>query len=325
MVANIKVEDGVEFAAYARTAAWHRLGTVVPDRQMTVEEALRLANLSGWNVEKEPIFTKDGLVVPGRNATVATILGKRTVLGDVGDRYVPFQNEEHATFLQTLVDESGGWVETAGALGRGEKVFVSLRLPESIKIGGKSGDAVDTYIGALNAHDASQPFTVVTTPIRWECQNMINYSLSSATNRHTVRHTGAGLKGAVAEARRVLGLIYTYNEAFEKEAEKLVQVTMNSESFEEMIAAEYGYDGENLAAAERADERMGQMMTLFDTAGTNAKIRDTAWAGFNAIVEYFDWFSATNAEDEDAKRAEKSLSGVWAQGAFDTVSRFVSA
>lgn len=324
MVANIKVEDGVEFAAYAREAAWHRLGTVKPDGQMTVEEALALANLSGWDVQKEPIFTEDGLVVPGRNATVATILGKRTVLGDVGDRYVVFQNEEHATFLQTLVDEAGAHVETAGALGRGEKVFVSLRLPGSVKVGGQSGDKVDTYIGALNAHDASQPFTVVTTPVRWECQNMINYSLSTATNRHTVRHTGAGLRGAATEAMRVLGLIYEYNEAFEKEAEKLVQISMTSESFEEMIAKEYGYEGENLAAAERADERMGRMMNLFDTAGTNANIRDTAWAGFNAIVEYFDWFSATTAEDADAKRAEKSLSGVWAQDAFSTVSKFVA-
>lgn len=325
MVANIMQQDGVEFAAYARQAAWHRLGSVKADGQMTVDEALDLANLRGWDVTKEPIYTKDGLVVPGRNATVGTILGQRRVLGDVGDRYVVFQNEEHATFLNTLVDEAGAHVETAGALGRGERVFVSLRLPESVSVGGQSGDKVDTYIGALNAHDASMPFTVVTTPIRWECQNMINYSLSRATNRHTVRHSGAGLKGAVEEARRVLGLIYKYNEEFEKAAERLVQVSMNSESFEEMIAAEYGYDGENLAAAERADERIGQMMTLFYTAGTNANIRDTAWAGFNAIVEYFDWFSATNAEDEDTKRAEKSLSGTWAQGAFDTVSRFIAA
>ena len=325
MVANIKEQDGVAFAAYAREPAWHRLGAVKPDGQMTVEEALALANLSGWDVQKEPIYTKDGLIVPGRNATVANILGKRTVLGDVGDRYVVFQNEEHALFLQTLVDESGGHVETAGALGRGEKVFVSLRLPESVKVGGQSGDKVDTYIGALNAHDASQPFTVVTTPIRWECQNMINYSLSKATNRHTVRHTGAGLKGAAAEAQRVLGLIYEYNKAFEAEAEKLVQISMTSESFEEMIAAEYGYSGDNLAAAERADERIGRMMNLFDAAGTNDNIRDTAWAGLNAIVEYFDWFSATNAEDADTKRAEKSLSGAWAQDAFNTVSRFVAA
>ena len=325
MVANIKEQDGVEFAAYARTDAWHRLGQVKADGQMTVDEALDLANLRGWNVEKEPIYTKDGLVIPGRNATVATILGKRVVLGDVGDRYVVFQNEEHAIFLNTLVDEAGAHVETAGALGRGERVFVSLRLPDSIRIGGQFGDKVDTYIGALNAHDASQPFTVVTTPIRWECQNMINYSLSAATNRHTVRHTGAGLKGAVDEARRVLGLIYEYNDAFEAEAERLVQISMNSESFEEMIAKEYGYDGDNLAAAERADERLGQMMHLFDAAGTNERIRDTAWAGFNAIVEYFDWFSATNAEDEDVKRAEKSLAGTWATSAFDAVTRFVNA
>lgn len=325
MVANIKEQDGVEFAAYARQPAWHRLGQVKADGQMSVSEALDMANLSGWDVQKEPIYTADGLVVPGRNATVANILGARTVLGDVGDRYVVFQNEEHATFLNTLVDEAGAHVETAGALGRGERVFVSLRLPDSVSVGGQSGDKVDTYIGALNSHDASQPFTVVTTPIRWECQNMINYSLSRATNRHTVRHSGAGLKGAVEEARRVLGLIYQYNEVFEQEAERLVQTSMTSETFEEMIAAAYGYDGDNMAAAERADERLGQMMTLFDTAGTNANIRETAWAGLNAIVEYFDWFSATNAEDEDTKRAEKSLSGAWATDAFATVSRFITA
>lgn len=325
MVANIKTQDGVEFAAYARQPAWHLLGQVKADGQMSVDEALELASLSDWNVQKEPIYTADGLVVPGRNATVATILGKRVVLGDVGDRYVVFQTEEHATFLNTLVHEAGAHVETAGALGRGERVFISLRLPESVSIGGQSGDKVDTYLGALNAFDASQPFTVVTTPIRWECQNMINYSLSKATNRFTIRHTGAGLKGAVAEAHRVLGLIHKYNEAFEQEAEKLVQVSMTSESFEEMIAAEYGYAGENMAAAERADERLGQMMTLFDKAGTNANIRETAWAGFNAIVEYFDWFSATTAEDEDAKRAEKSLSGAWATDAFNVVSKFVAA
>jgi phage/plasmid-like protein (TIGR03299 family) len=325
MVANIKEQDGVEFAAYARQPAWHRLGHVKADGQMTVEEALELANLANWDVQKEPIYTKDGLVVPGRNATVANILGKRVVLGDVGDRYVVFQTEEHAVFLNTLVHEAGAHVETAGALGRGEKVFISLRLPESVTIGGQSGDKVDTYLGALNAFDASQPFTVVTTPIRWECQNMINYSLSRATNRHTIRHTGAGLKGAVAEAHRVLGLIHEYNHAFEAEAEKLVQVSMTSGTFEEMIAAAYGYDGENLAAAERADERIGQMMTLFDTAGTNDNIRETAWAGFNAIVEYFDWFSATTAEDEDAKRAEKSIAGTWATDAFSTVSKFIAA
>lgn len=325
MVANIMQQDGVEFAAYARQPAWHRLGNVKADGQMTVDEALELASLSGWDVKKEPIYTKDGLVVPGRNATVANILGKRVVLGDVGDRYVVFQTEEHALFLNTLLHEAGAHVETAGALGRGEKVFISLRLPESVTIGGQSGDKVDTYLGALNAFDASQPFTVVTTPIRWECQNMINYSLSQATNRFTIRHSGAGLKGAVAEAHRVLGLIHKYNEAFEAEAEKLVQVSMTSDIFEEMIVANYGYDGENIAAAERADERVGQMMTLFNEAGTNANIRDTAWAGFNAIVEYFDWFSATNAEDEDAKRAEKSIAGTWATDAFSTVSRFVNA
>lgn len=324
MTANIKQTDGQAFAAYAREGAWHRLGQVMPDSQMTAEGALDLAHLSGWNVEKEPLTTASGLAVPARYGTVMTdpVNGERRVLGDVGSRYTVFQNEEHADFLNVLVDEAGAHFETAGALGRGEKVFVSLRMPESIKVGGE--DSVDIYIGALNAHDASMPFTVVTTPIRWECQNMINFSLRRASNRFTVRHSGAGLQGQAAEARRVLDLVYEYNEAFEEAAQRLVDATMTEIQFEEIIARTYGPKADSgLAAQSRAEARVGQMVTLFSEAGTNDAIRNTAWAGFNAVTEYYDWFSDTRSEDPEKQRAVKSLEGTWATEAYGLMDAFV--
>lgn len=328
MTANIKQTNGQAFAAYAREGAWHLLGQVMPDSGMTAEGALDLAHLSGWNVEKYPLFTTaDGLVplpVPNRFGTVMTdpINGEKRVLGDVGSRYTVIQNEQHADFLNVLVDEAGAHFETAGALGNGSKVFVSIRIPDSMKIGGT--DDIDLYIGALNAHDASMPFTVVTTPIRWECQNMINYSLRQAQNRFTVRHSGEGLKGQAVEARRILGLIYKYNEAFEQEAERLVSTTMTEVQFEELIAANYGpKEDSGLAAQTRAEQRMGQMVTLFSEAGTNEKIRDTAWAGLNAITEYYDWFSDTRSEDPDKTRAVKSLNGEWATEAYNLIKPFV--
>jgi phage/plasmid-like protein (TIGR03299 family) len=325
MTANIKQTGGQAFAAYARKGAWHLLGKTMPDL-MTAEEALREAHLADWNVEKEALQTVSGLPMRGRFATVMTdpISKERRTLGDVGTRYEPIQNEEHAEFLDVLMDESGAKIETAGALGQGEKVFVSLRIPDSIKIA--HTDEIDLFIGALNAHDGTMPFTVVTTPIRWECQNMINYSLRQAKNRFKVRHSGNGLKGQAAEARRILGLIYEYNDAFEQEAQRLIDTAMVEKQFEEVIWNAYGPDPEaNSAAQDRAANRIGQMITLFSEAGTNANICDTAWAGFNAITEYYDWFSDTRSDDPQATRAVKSLNGEWATEAYDLMNRYALA
>jgi phage/plasmid-like protein (TIGR03299 family) len=327
MPANIMQTDGQAFAAYARQGAWHMLGQVMPDDQMTPEQALELAHLSGWNVEKYPLFTTaDGLVpipVPGRYGTVMTdpISKEKRVLGDVGGRYTVFQNEEHVDFLSVLLDEAGAHIETAGALGNGEKVFVSLRLPDSIKVGGT--DNVDIFIGALNAHDASMPFTVVTTPIRWECQNMINFSLRRASNRFTVRHSGVGLQGQAAEARRVLDLVYKYNEAFEEEAQRLIETSMNLDQFNSIVNENFGPKEDSGAAAQtRAEERVGTMMTLFEEANTNEGIRNTAWAGFNAITEYQGWYSETRSDDPARQRATKSLNGEWATQAYNIINEF---
>lgn len=326
MTANIKQTEGQAFAAYAREGAWHMLGQVMPDDQMTPEQALELAHLAGWNVTKEPLLTESGLAVPGRFGTVMTdpISKERRVLGDVGSRYVPFQNEEHVDFLNVLLDEAGAHIETAGALGQGEKVFVSIRMPDTVKIAGS--DSIDIFIGALNAHDASMPFTVVSTPIRWECQNMINYSLRQAKNRFTVRHSGEGIRGQAAEARRILGLIYKYNEAFEQEAQRMIDTVMVEKQFEELVQENFGpQEDSSMAAQTRADERVGQMITLFSEASTNADIRDTAWAGFNAITEYQDWFSETRSDDPEKTRATKSLNGEWATQAYNLVDRWMLA
>lgn len=324
MVANIKETDGIAFGAYARKPAWHTLGTVTEDAK-TASEALAIAHLNGWDVRKEPIYTEAGLMVPDRYATVMTdpVDGQDRVLGDVGGRYVVFQNEEHAEFLDTLVGEAGAEYETAGALGNGEKVFISMAMPEGLQVAGQ--DTVGWYIGALNAHNASMPFTVVVTPVRWECQNMINFSLSMAKNRFTVRHSGAGLKGQVAEAHRILGLVYKYQEAFEAEAQALIDTTMYQNQFEEMVSAAWGPRPEsNTAAQERAEARVDEMLRLFTEKGNTVDaIADTAWAGFNAITEYFDWFSEVRAEDPEARRAEKSLDGAWADQALTVVKDYV--
>src|SRR6476659_1594702 len=128
----------------AREHAWHRLGTVLPE-QFDAAQAMQYAKLGGWNVRKEPltttVITGDGvstLSVPDQFASVRTnpVTGRPDVLGVVGRGYTPIQNEAHARILDLLVDESGAHFETAGSLRGGRQVFLTMRMPESMRIGG---------------------------------------------------------------------------------------------------------------------------------------------------------------------------------------------
>ena len=94
--------------------------------------------------------------VPGY-ATVRTnpFTGRPEALGVVGDLYTPMQNEDHAAFLNTLADESGAIFDTAGSLNGGRQVFITMRLPDTMKIGGT--DRVDVNIAALTPTTAPAP------------------------------------------------------------------------------------------------------------------------------------------------------------------------
>jgi Domain of unknown function (DUF932) len=54
------------------------------------------------------------------------------VLGIVGSKYEPVQNEESCALLNAVTDESGAVFETAGALRGGREIFVTMRLPTGL-------------------------------------------------------------------------------------------------------------------------------------------------------------------------------------------------
>lgn len=290
---------GTEAAAiYARTDAWHRLGTTVRGRAFTAEEAMTLGHLGGWDVRKAPLqateITDAGVTTvdaPGF-ATVRTspFTGETEALGVVGDGYTPLQNEDHAEFLNLLVDESGAVFETAGSLRGGRQVFITMQLPEAITIG--DTDRVDLNIAALNSHDGSSAFRLLTTPVRVVCANTQTAALRDHHSSISIRHT-RNAKAAVQAARDALGLTFAYVDAFQAEAERMINTTMVEAEFNALIDSVYGEA--NPSASERTRRTEARRRTalhgLFADAETQAGIRETAWAGYQAISEYVDHFA----------------------------------
>jgi phage/plasmid-like protein (TIGR03299 family) len=315
MAHEIETHGNRAAAVFARKDAWHKLGTTLPD-VFTAEDAMRVGHLGGWNVRKTPLstteITGDGVTtveVGGHFATVRTnpFTGATEPLGVVGEGYRPIQNEEHCEVLNQLVDDSGAIFDTAGSLRGGRQVFVSLKLPQTMRIGGT--DRVDVNIVALNSHDGTSAFRLLVTPVRVVCANTQAAALANHSASISIRHT-ASARARVAAARDALGLSFAYVQEFEAQAERMIQQAMTDAEFHALTAEVFGTPERDAAPRTLTAyrERQNTLMSLWGDANTQANIRHTVWAGYQAVAEYVDHYAPVRTRlDKATARAARVL------------------
>jgi phage/plasmid-like protein (TIGR03299 family) len=294
--------DGSAAFASARVDAWHRLGVVTTDC-MTAQEVMVKARLGGWRVRKISLtgheITADGVSpveIPDRFATVRTnpVTGATDYLGVVGLDWRPFQNEEAAELLNVTVDEAGAHFETAGSLRGGRQVFITMKLPKHIMVGGV--DRVDLFLAALNGHDGSRAIRVMLTPTRIVCANTQQIAMHDAVAAHALRHT-KNVGQRVQEVREALRLVWRAADDFQAAAERMINATLVVDEFEQIVDRVWPAKAGGGQVAERnRTERKLQLVQLLTQADTQAAIRGTRWAGYQAIAEYVDHFSAKTAQ-----------------------------
>lgn len=201
---------------------WHGLGTIVEEAK-TPNEILELANMD-YKVELAPLyasFIPNGAVtcekdlITGEykgyyrsgNETIPYSIKKKgeliktnyatyrtdtlDVLGVVGNRYEPVQNYVAIDFIfnvlsnQDIIHPKDIIIETAGVLGKGERIFVTAKLPDFII----AKDLINNYILFTTTHDGSGSITACFTDIRVVCNNTLNMALNGCTNKMTFKHT----------------------------------------------------------------------------------------------------------------------------------------
>lgn len=299
------------FFTSSRVGWWHQLGTLTTEAQ-TAEDALRIAHLD-WTVEKDPIYaaipTEDGVSnvrVEGKYATtrINPFTKEAEVLDIVGERYTVVQNYENADFLNALVGQSGAHFETAGSLNGGRQVFISMKAPTGLLIGGH--DAVELYLVATNSHDGKSAFTVMATPIRPVCKNTLRAGLRSAKSTFKVRHTES-IGSKIEEAQEALGMMWSYAEEFEAMANKLYDTSFTDRQFENLVKKVLLPEGPNegKAVTTKREAKTEQLKHLWKSADTQEGIRGTKWGAYNAITEWLDWELPVRGDDRGLARAER--------------------
>tara|TARA_R110002020_G_scaffold211769_1_gene418016 strand:+ start:266 stop:1318 length:1053 start_codon:yes stop_codon:yes gene_type:complete len=170
-----------------RTPAWHRLG-VVMDEDATVSEAMEHIDVD-FEITTIPatVTMPDGtVIVTNHNAIVREPTvddNQYRVLSVVGSEWTPIQMRDLANYLDPISEKYP--VETIGALGHGEKVFITLDAGES-QI---AGEDHKLYYLITDHRDGGGALQIAFTPVRVVCQNTLTTGLSSAKISVTLNHT----------------------------------------------------------------------------------------------------------------------------------------
>nr|WP_294894460.1 DUF932 domain-containing protein [uncultured Pedobacter sp.] len=185
--------------------AWHGLGQIVSDYP-TSAEALKFAGLD-YEVSKLPNLHRlpNGKEFVSENSFFTYRTDTQEILGDkIGSDYKVVQNKEAFAFFDAIVNhENGILYETAGALGKGERLFITAKLPDFIRVG--ADDLIEKYLFLTTSHDGYGSITAAFTPIRICCQNTLNAALRNNNNCIKIRHT-ASARDRLKQAHHLLGI-----------------------------------------------------------------------------------------------------------------------
>ena len=288
----------IESFASLREPAWHGLGTVFQD-ELTTAEMLSTANLDNWNVRLLDVEIPSELSSDKSYQYVVRTNpfdnSQTDVLGVVGERYVPLQNEDLFTFGDAILDGGGRW-ETAGSLRNGRVVFGSLALErETILDPSGVADKINTYLLVNTSHDGSVAIQASVTPVRVVCANTLAVALSRTKRKNGVkqsfkiRHTQRA-EGKVQQAREALQVANAYMDEFSLMAKTMIEKEINAQQFNEIILAAYPKPDEDKKGA--LTKWTNKVDTLNDiyTGQFNHMIAGTAWGAWNALTERLDWY-----------------------------------
>jgi phage/plasmid-like protein (TIGR03299 family) len=298
--------DGRTAMMYCGEAPWHGLGQKL-DAPGTAAEAITAARLD-YDVTLTPMTTADGLPVPGRRAVVRA--DTRTVLGVVSDRFVPVQNRQAFGFLDAVVAGGGLRYHTAGALGRGERIWLLAKLPEQIRVRG-GDDLVDQYLLLSNAHDGSAALRVLFTPVRVVCANTLSLAhRQGAGEGVSIMHKG-DLAAKIVQAQEVLGLARRFFDDAAAVIDRLADYSPSAAQLEAYFRELYP-DPEEGKNNGRAAKARAELHRLFEegVGHDQAGVKGTVWAAYNAVTEYIDHLRPARGRD-DTDRASRRLDSIW--------------
>lgn len=305
--------------------AWHGLGKIV-EAYPTSAEALKFAGLD-YTVEKRPLFTVDGrnlaifedpdademfsgftpdIHVPNFYSTLRT--DSEEVLGVVGKDYKVVQNIEAFEFFDSIVGGGEGILyETAGALGKGERIFITAKLPSYIRVG--KDDLIEQYLFLTTSHDGFGSITAAFTPVRIVCNNTLNAALKNSSGTIRIRHS-SGANDRLKQAHQLMGISGRVGDEMESIFNHWSRVRISDADLKRLLQTAMAPNREVLDKLQKGlvDEASSVYKNIVDEVYSYAmtapsQVTETAkgtlFGAYNAVTGYYQ--NARKFKDGEAK------------------------
>ena len=276
------IDDTASFVSANNQTAWHKLGVIMPDKFLTSEQCIEYARL-GYRVEKTPAYmvvNGSNIIIPDTYATYRT--DNNCPFGTVGKKYTIVQNCEAFGFFDAIVGEGAAIYETAGVLGKGERIFLTAKLPIYCKIDG-TNDVTEMFIVLSMSHDGSGSIKAMITPIRVVCQNTLNAAIMGAVNTVNIRHTSSA-QMRLEQAHKVLGISNTYVTEFNDILNSMAKVKVTDNFANDLINKLFPTAKDEVTT--RAQNIRTDVLTAYHSGIGQSGIVGTAYGLYNGVTNY---------------------------------------
>lgn len=277
-----------ESGMFVKEEAWHKLGVVVETAPNT-DDALELAGMN-WEVELLPAYCKinGNDVATGEFAIVRN--KDNAIFGNVGERYVPYQNKSAFDWCKPLVETEFFQMESAGSLKGGRICWALLKADEAEVV---ANDTLKNYLLITWSHDGSKSVQVTPTTIRVVCNNTLQMALSASGEIRKVRHT-ANIIPRLEEVRKMheatANAFKAQQDAFKRLLDKKIETP--EEYIDRIIREVFGApdDLKNMKEGRGKTILLNTRETLLDSAVNGSGIKaqgigNTLYGAFNGVSE----------------------------------------
>ena len=285
----------IETMAYFGRLPWHGLGTALEEADLYDWQAASKKAGLDWTVDLVPLVIADTQAQVAHKAVRRSTDNK--VLGVVGPRYAPLQNQDAFKWFQPFLDAKEAALHTAGSLRQGSRVWVLAKLNRDPLVIAQ-GDEVEKFILLSHGHDGSLAVRAGFTPIRVVCQNTLSMAHGSdASKLIRVKHTESVLEN-LANIRQVMDLA---NQEFEATAEQyrvLARKSINAADLRKYVKRVLKID-EEPALSTRSLNIVEEIVRLAETGRGNdlPSIRGTYWSAYNGVSEYLTYNRGRSADN----------------------------
>lgn len=317
MAHNLAMINGEVAMAYQGETPWHKLGQRLGSLR-SVSEAMRVAKLD-WTVKLEDMFyanlAGEMLKSEFRKSVIRECDGVE--LGTVTPKYHVIQNVDAFSIIQDAVENHGCTIESAGALGRGERVWMLMKLPTTIEP--VPGDVINGYFLVTMAHDGTGSLIGRPTPIRVVCQNTLNAATASGVDVVRIMHRASAAQRVAEAAKLITSMVKAMKET-ETTFAQMAQRRMNKTDVVTFVESVFPNPDPKVDLPDALKKRRATVAQLVWT-GQGAALAGsddtgtTAWACYNAVTEYFDHVRPAEAKAASAKLSanESALFGANAE------------